>query len=140
MNWSDHRFSAEELSHLKPWRLPSVDGEEDEGKVPQAKLPMLTVDEIEAVQQQAYQEAYQKGLTEGHTQGLEQGLAEGRNQGLTEGHEQSRQLLLAKANELEQLINALTHPLAAVDAEVEQELVTLAVAMAKQLLRRELKQ
>ncbi|MDT8407693.1 MAG: flagellar assembly protein FliH [Methylococcales bacterium] len=148
MTWSDGHFTEEELAKLRPWLLPDVntghsppDPQTQQGS---EKPPMLTVDEIETMQRQAYEEAFQKGMEEGRAigleQGLEQGLKEGQAQGLAEGHEQSRKHYEEKAYQLQQLIDALAQPLQAVDHDVEQELVALAIALAKQILRRELKQ
>ncbi len=64
---------------------------------------------------------------------------EGFKQGLSEGHVQARQEIDNVTNRLTALINALATPLEHLSDDVEDELVKLAVAIAKQIVRRELK-
>ena len=138
-------FTAEELAALAPWRLPLVgDGPEPEcaQETPVTIVeeeveaaPMLTAQEIEAMQRQAYEEAAQQGRAEGHEQGYREGYEEGRRLGQAEGQEEVKAL----ASRLEELMAALNEPLREMDEQVERELVALAVALARQLIRRELR-
>lgn len=103
------------------WDLPSVSG-----KPIQARRAGKTVAEIEEVERQAYEEAYAKGR--------EAGIAAAKAE---------YQQILAQANaqvaRLEQIVNALAEPLKDVDEQVETELTHLALAVARQLVRRELR-
>jgi flagellar assembly protein FliH len=85
-----------------------------------------TLEEIEALQQAAREE----GFRQGHAEGLELGLNEGREQG--------RIQMLEEAQNLAQVLESLTPVVERLDRELEQELVELAVAVARQLIRREL--
>lgn len=76
---------------------------------------LMTAKQVEAIQKQAYDE----------------GFAQGRDDGLKEMQQQ--------AQHLEQLMQALQTPFADLDQQVEQELVKLAVVVARQLVRREIK-
>lgn len=136
-------FSEDELEDLSLWELPDVT-EQESGKPEPRRSPLLTVDEIEAMQRQAYDEAYAKGLEEGRRDGLEQGHQEGSTkgyeEGLQKGYDENAHLLKAQAESLGNLLATLSEPLKALDDEVESELVELAIAIARQLVRRELKQ
>jgi flagellar assembly protein FliH len=76
---------------------------------------VMTAKQVEAIQKQAYDEAY----TQGQSDGLK--------------HMQQQ------AQRFEQLMQALLTPFADLDQQVEQELVKLAVVVARQLVRREIK-
>lgn len=89
----------------------------------------------EAGLRQGLEEGRQQGQQDGHREGFQQGFEEGRCQGLAEG----REVMLKEAARFEPLMDCLADPLAQLDDEIEQELVTLAIAIAKQLIRRELK-
>ncbi len=104
---------------------------------------ILTVDQIEAMQKQAYDEAFEQGRQQGYEQGLKQGFEKGHGQGIEtgrkEGYEESQHLLQKQVAELNKLLEALAEPFKELDAEVENELVTLVIAIAKHIIRREIK-
>ncbi|MGR9054079.1 MAG: flagellar assembly protein FliH [Gammaproteobacteria bacterium] len=137
-------FTDAELEALSLWNTPDVSGSEG---VPvekkKSRSPLLTVDDIEAMQKQAYDEAYAKGKMEGYSLGFEQGHKEGFDQGYQEGskkgYDENVHALRTQVETLVGLIDALSEPLKLLDDEVETELVNLAVAIARQLIRRELK-
>jgi len=81
--------------------------------------PMMTAADLEKIQQQAYEE----GLALGKREGLEQGRA----------------LAQEQARRLAALCDQLARPLQALDEEVVDELTALAIAVARQIIRRELK-
>lgn len=105
----------------------------------------LTLEEIEAVRQAAYED----GFAEGREAGLAQGLEEGRLQGLQEGHTEGlaqgqaeglalgQDLIEQQVAHWQQLSAQLVQPLAQVNAQVEQQLVWLALRLAKSLIRHE---
>jgi flagellar assembly protein FliH len=84
---------------------------------PPPSLP--TAEEIEAIQREAWEEGYRAG----HAEGLAAGQAE----------------IEARAARWQALLNSLTQPLEAAEGELETALLELALALAKQLVRRELK-
>ena len=109
-----NRFKVAEndIQHYIPPELTgNIVGMQDEAVRPQ------TVEEIEALQKQAYDEA----LKAGHAEGLKQGLQE----------------MQAKANQLQKVFNFLQQPLLDLDKQVEQQLTELAIVLAKQLLQKE---
>lgn len=95
------------------WVAPEV------GSGPDGTSRPMTVGKLEALQQTAFDEAYA------------QGLEAGRQQGLAE--------MAAKTEALNRCIEALGEPFRELDDQVEQALVSLAVRVARQIIRRELK-
>ena len=83
---------------------------------PDFRLP--TADEIEQIYEQARREGHEAGFAEGRTEGFEEGKALGR----------------AEAERLAELVATLEASLAALDQEVAQEIVTLAIAVARQIV------
>ena len=81
------------------------------------RLP--TVSGLADLQEEAYKEAF------------DQGLAEGRKAGQVE--------VRAQVEKLAAMFHDLAKPFEVLDAEVERELLTLAMALARQIVRRELK-
>ena len=84
---------------------------------------MPTVGGLVDLQAEAYKEAYDQGLAEG--------LAEGRDAGRTEVN--------AQVARLSGMFHELAKPFEVLDQEVERELLNLAMALARQIVRRELK-
>ena len=104
---------SEDLPDCQTWLVPEV----ATGASPKARP--LTARQLEEIQKQARQE------------GFEQGLREGREAGLKE--------LQGRARVLEQMLQALDRPFVELDETVEQQLAQLAMLVARQLVRRELK-
>ena len=81
--------------------------------------PLLTAQQLEEIQKEAHKEGYEAGYQEG--------ISGGKNE------------IKHKVQQLERVFQALQQPLDQLDETVEAELVTLALAIAKQIIRRELK-
>jgi flagellar assembly protein FliH len=103
------------------WDLPAVSG-----APVQARRAGKTVAEIEDVERRAYDEAYAQGRREG----LESARIEADTQIAQ---------LKAQVVRLDALYAALAQPLKELDAQVENELTHLALTIARQLVRRELR-
>lgn len=99
--------------HAERWEAPAVNRSGKPGPA------MLTAQNIERLQKHAYAE----------------GFALGKREGLVAGQAEMR----ARAQRLEHLLQALQQPLAQSDDQVERELVQLAFAIARQIVRREIK-
>ncbi len=136
-------FSAAELDLLSRWEAPDISADNVK-KNNQIKIQpyskqdnqpekpkILTVDEIEAMQDQAYLESFQQGEKKGY----EKGHAEGSKK----GYDENFQLLSQQAEQLRKLMEALSEPFKELDEQVEQELVKLAMSVAAQIIRREIK-
>jgi flagellar assembly protein FliH len=85
-----------------------------------------TVGELENVEQRAYQEAF----TKGHEAGLAAARAE---------TQQQLDRLKQQAGRIESIAQLLAQPLRELDAQVQEQLVGLALTVASQLVRRELR-
>lgn len=107
----------------------------------------LTVEEIENMQKQAYDEALKQGNQEGYEKGFEEGAKKGYKEGFEKGmaegskkaYEESKDLLSEQTIEFGNILESLSEPLEELDETIENELVNLAVGIAKQVIRREIK-
>jgi len=126
-------FSADELSTLSLWDAPDVsNGKSEDVELEDTSAVVLTVDDIEAMQQQAYQEAFVKGEKVGRE--------EGKKEGIKQGYEESKHLLEAQVEKFIGLLKSLSEPFNQMDEEVETSIVHLSLLIAKQVIKRELKQ
>ena len=148
MSSSKANFSQAELGNLKVWDVPDVAIEKSKGfnlnltqkepDSPEDQTPpsqILTVEEIETMQDQAYLESFQQGETKGYEAGYEKGYAEGSSK----GYDENLKLLEGQGQQLNNLMSTLNEPFKALDEQVEQELVKLALGVAAQIIRREIK-
>jgi flagellar assembly protein FliH len=130
-------FSPSELASLSVWRMPDVPVKSESVNLAGGQdfeplaMPVLTVDEIEAMQKQAYDEAFAQGRKDGYSQGFKEGSSQ--------GYEENVHMLQKEATKFVSLLESLSQPFKALDAEVEKELVKLAMAIATQIIRREIK-
>ncbi|MGZ5006748.1 MAG: flagellar assembly protein FliH [Methylobacter sp.] len=130
------RFTAAELESLRLWSMPDVSGAEEvvepePEEIDEEPTPILTVDEIEAMQRQAYDEAFAQGKMHGFQQGFDEGSKK--------GYEENLHLLQSQAAIMVSLLKSLSEPFKRLDEEVEKELVKLVIAIATQMIRREIK-
>jgi len=110
------------------WDLPPISG----NPVPTRRAGK-TVAEIEEVERRAYEEAYARGLEEGRAAGKAE-----YDKAIERLHAEMARLQEA-VDALAQVCDALAEPMKDVDAQVETELTHLALAVARQLVRRELR-
>lgn len=158
-------ISGDHLTAYQRWELPDVDAPPEPEPVPDApsakadenarkgpRAPRTstappTLDEIEAIQREAQEEGfaagYQEGRREGRDQGYKKGQAEGHaegyQRGFAEGLNAGRDEAALRVQKLDQILTAMSRPLAALDKAVEEELAALAIGIARQLVRRELR-
>ncbi|MFP4208674.1 MAG: FliH/SctL family protein [Wenzhouxiangella sp.] len=119
-------LSREWLEDVRSWQPPDVrrPGPAVAGARPGGRPRTIhSAAELERLQKQAWQEAHAAGRREG----LAKGLAEGRD-------EVRHQVRILKS-----MIQTLQQPLASIDAEVEQELTGLAIAIARHVIDDELR-
>lgn len=153
-NWILPDIGAEEAGKLEETSLfgkpaswyNSSREEAVEEIVEEAPVP-LTLDDIEAIRQSAYEDGFKEGkdagFTQGVTEGTEQGLKEGMAQGLEQGIEEG--LCAGKTQIDEQvtiwsgLIERLHNPLEKLDDNVEHQLINLATNLAEQITLCEVK-
>lgn len=101
------------MSAYERWELPVVEGRDAFNS-----LKPMTAEKLEAI----HKEAHREGFEQGHREGLEAAQKE----------------VAAQMQRFNQIMRALSEPLAAADEQVEQELVALSMAVARQIIRREL--
>ena len=134
-------------SAWKRWQLAAFDAALPEPEAP-APVPQedvkLGLDRLrQAVREQAHGEGFAQGrdagYQAGHAEGLEKGLTAGRKQGFAEGfsqgQEESRAICDREAEQLHALLASCTTSLNAIEAEVGQSLIGLAIDIAKKIVR-----
>ncbi len=158
-------ISGDNLTAYQRWELPNVDpppelepppaassAQTDESfhkssRAPKSTTTPPTLDEIEAIQREAQEEGFAAGYQEGRREGRDQGYKKGQTEGHAEGYQRGfaegltagRDETLLRIQKLDQILTALGAPLATLDKAVEEELATLAIDIARQLVRRELR-
>ncbi len=93
------------------WNVPAIDGSDGKG--------YLTAGRLQDLQREAYDEAWKNGHAEGYAAG-EKAVAQ-------------------RAARYDELLRALCEPFDRLDGTIEKQLVELAIAIVKQLFRREIK-
>ena len=103
---------ATEVEDCQAWHVPEV-------QTPGVQNKPVTARQLETIQAQAREEGFR--------------------QGLQEGREAGRKEFATQFQLLQQLLAGLDQPFEALDSSVEQQLAELAMLVARQLVRRELK-
>ncbi|MDJ0917591.1 MAG: flagellar assembly protein FliH [Woeseiaceae bacterium] len=93
------------------WDVPAIDGGDGNG--------YMTAGRLEALQKDAYEEAWKKGLADGEAAG--------------------REAIRERCEHLDSLLDSLSQPFETLDDEVEHQIVDLAMLVARQLFRREIR-
>ncbi len=102
------------------WELPAVgDGK---GSLSAKKSAQPTAAKIESIQKQAYEEGHESGYRDGYKKGLADGETEVRQ----------------RAEAFQMLIRSLDVPFDELDEQVVEQTAQLAIAVARQIIRREL--
>jgi len=125
---------------------------ETEAPSPMPAIKLPTAEEIEVMFEQARQQGYesghaeglQSGYEEGSRKGHEEGYAAGQQQGLSEGRETGQSAAQEEAREqnaviaarLTALVDAMDQALDAMGQEVAEEIVALAIELARQMIGR----
>ncbi|WP_068636384.1 flagellar assembly protein FliH [Thauera butanivorans] len=100
---------------------------------PDLKLP--TAEEIERMHEEIRNAAREEGWREGHEAGLAAGTAEGERKGYEEGKARTE----AEAARVLALAERLEQSLAEIDREVAEELMALAIELARQMVHHTLR-
>lgn len=113
-------------SEYETWNAPLVEGPIT-SKMNDVPPKPPTAGQIQSLQKEAYGEAY------------EMGRKEGREQGYNDGYKEGEYKLHEKVQLFEHILDIFSEPIKQLDDEVEQNLVELAIQIARHLVRRELK-
>lgn len=121
-------LTGSDAGEAQQWLPPSM-GEKEEKSVVKMRssTSMLTAEQLEELQKEAYQEGFELGKKEG--------FAFGHKEALEKGQQRIAQLI----QQVEALMETLDTPLRALDEQVERELVELVISMVRQLVRREIR-
>ena len=109
-------ISGEGIAEYKRWQVPDV-SPGSAGNSGRGSNKYMTAVQLEKIQKQAYEEAYARGLKEGSAAGQAQ--------------------VKERAGHFIKLANLLERPLKEADEQLEQELLLLCMAVARQIIRRE---
>ena len=110
----------ESIDAARPWRAPAVEGSHVVGgRMVDDKNALPTAQQIEEIEQQAYEAGFQRGTSE--------------------GIEAGKQEIARCVASLDSVMQQLVNPLEALDETVEESLMALVLAVARQLIRRELR-
>lgn len=131
------RFTEAELESLRLWVTPNLDEEDEPLDLPEPEFvpeeppaPTLTVEEIEAIQKQAYNEGFALGKQEGHQAGFVEGSKK--------GYDENVHLIEARTDQLIAILESFATPFKHLDDNVEKALADLSVKIARQILHREI--
>lgn len=95
---------------------------------------MLTAGQVDDWEAEAREEGLKQGLEEGRKNGFAEGFEKGLAEGRAEGQREQRLQL----DQFKSILAQMTAPLHGMGEELQSELLTLSVAMAQQLVRREI--
>ena len=112
---------------IKQWNPPHMGQTAGAGSGSELSGSLLTADQLEQLQKQAYEEGYERGSKAGFEYGHKEALNEGRG------------LLQEKMQQIDQLLRTLDTPLQQLDDQLEHEVIELVIAMVRQLVRREIR-
>ncbi|MBU2977965.1 flagellar assembly protein FliH [Alteromonas sp. C1M14] len=126
------------LNRRSDWKYEPPEPEEEEILPP-------TAEEIEAIRQAAFDEGHnegkQTGYEEGKAQGIEDGKKQGYEEGLQTGNQEGLEAGKAQIDEIAQgwsaLADNISAPLNQVNEETRVQLVKLAVALSRAVIRTE---
>jgi len=117
------------VSDYSSWQAPMLDTQganlfrqptQDDAEKEELTEELITAQELQAIKDQAYTEGFEKGRSE--------------------GLESAQQEIDSRTQLLDSLVKQLTEPLQQIGQNTQRELLELAFAISRQIVRRELKQ
>ncbi len=152
---------AVEISDYAHWQIPDVTepvpdeisnlfGRKTVQKITVDETPSFlppTLVEIEAIRDEAQQDGFTQGKEEGiksgiesgRLEGLKQGHEEGLKQGIEQGHAEGLEQAASMISRFESLLEQFEKPLELLDTEIEKELVSLTMVLARTVIGHEIK-
>ncbi|MGD8909327.1 MAG: flagellar assembly protein FliH [Chromatiales bacterium] len=116
--------SSKPESDVRQWLPPDIHGGKvSEQRTLQPPSAPPTAQQLEKLQQAAYEEGRREGFEFGHKEGLER----------------ARKELEHYKHQLDSLLKTFEQPLRELDNQLERELLSLVIAVVRQLVRREVK-
>lgn len=114
--------SPSKIEDITSWKFPSFAGSTS-SDVDLGKIKVPTAGELEKLQLQVRQEASKNGYEEGFAKGLKESEAQ----------------IAQQVRQLESILESMQAPFDEFDEQVEHEIAALAIQIARQLVRREIK-
>ncbi len=124
-NLKNRIILADEANEYVEWHEPQVQGRIASENADGIRPP--TANEMQSLHKDAYDEGFSMGRKEGRDKGHKEGIAQAKAE--------SQQLF----KNLEGIFNSLAEPVSQLDDELENSIATLTLAIARQLIRREIK-
>ncbi len=109
------------------WEPPVMTRGTEDGSLFGGGGSLLTAEQLEQVQNNAYQEGFERGQKEGFKYGHKEALEQGRVE------------IQASVERMDDLMATLDTPLKQLDDQVEREIISLIISMVRQLVRRAVK-
>ena len=126
--------AIESAGQATPWHFPPVNGAPVEQSEPQEGDPSEPADTPQLPTPEEIVRWQQEGRDEGYRQGQDQGYQKGYQDGLVQGQQETAEKIAIWSA----LIDALRRPFEQLDEQVEHEIRVMIVALAQQLVRREI--
>jgi flagellar assembly protein FliH len=125
--------SSDEDSLLTRWEPPSFDPPKPPKppKVPPVLYP--TVEEVEAIRENAYKEAYELGTNQGFVEGRDAGYKEGKESGYREGYQQGYADADQETHRLQDALGQLLEALTGMPEAIAQPLTEFTYETASRL-------
>jgi len=126
--WALPSFDPEREPDEQPSEAPEPPAEETahSEEVPVEEVKPLTLDELEAIRQEAYNEGFSTGERDGF------------HAGQLKARQEAEATLASRLESLEKLMAQLLEPIAEQDRNLEHSLVTLVSHMAREVIQRDL--
>lgn len=124
-NLKQRIISANEANGYVEWQEPQVEGKIASDSNKGIRPP--TAHEMQNLHKDAYDEGFNMGRKEGKTQGYK------------EGHQQATAESSELIQKLKSILTTLAEPVSQLDDELENSIAQLTLAIARQLVRREIK-
>jgi len=119
---------SEGMAGVRQWLPPDINGGKPrEQRMVQPPSAPPTAEALEQLQKAAYEEGYEEGRRKGFEFGHKEGL------------EQARTSVERYTGQLDKLLKTFEQPLRELDNRLERELLSLVIAIVRQLVRREVK-
>lgn len=119
------KIIRDDSGEYQRWEMPQVS---ESGAA--LSFGLVTADNLAKIQEQAFKEAQEAGFKKGYKEGSEQAQKEFAQRATDQQN---------RAKMMERLLRTLSAPFEQLDEQVENELATLAIALARQIIRREFK-
>ncbi len=143
--WGLPDYSADSRGDIKDTAMNYDPGWSPEPVLEEEEPKQLTLEELEKIQQDAYQEGLllgkEAGFKQGYDKGKEQGLEAGHEEGITagkeEGIEAGKQDIQTQVDALLSIVDQFTQPLELMSAQVEKQLVDMVLHLTKEVIHTE---